>query len=274
LVSYSDFITLMFVVFVVLFSFASVDLAKYQALGSSLRSAMGPTDRSIAPLPSGGLAGQTQPVEPSSESGTATDVPDWPTGLIGPDSHPDQTTVTPPTETQPPNTQPTAEKPKPQAEETPKAHPGAKEPTPPTDPLLDLEHAFQSLPGARSGLLQVALEERGIVISIAGSVLFDEGQTTLKDAAKTYLQQVASSLDGVELPIMVSGTSDDASQQSGLSAWDLAALRAGSVVRYFVEQQGFPGSRFVTIGYGASSGSSTESSRVVTIVVMRKQTTP
>lgn len=246
LVSYADFMTLMFIVFTVLFSMARLDAAKYSGLAQSLNQALGPN---VPPLPTQSQGGTAVPIL-SAESAEEVFGPDWTALLVGPPAPDNQT----PTETKPSTGSGEATKP----------------PSKPTDPMSNVSAAFRSLPGARSGMLAVALQERGVVLSIAGSVLFDPGQTTLKPESKTYLSQVASKLRGVQLPIMVEGT-PDADPTGDMSAWDLSALRAGSVVRYFVDEAGLPGSQFVTIGYGGTtSPSSVNTSHRVNIIVLRK----
>lgn len=271
LVSYADFITLMFVVFVVLFAFAKVDLAKYSTLSKSLRSAMGKSGGpDLAPIPQGGATpGQVQPVTPPQSSGGAEDLPDWQSTLITP-----VTQALAPVEEKPAETKPVETKPAPSTTPTPKpaTNTTTTAPKPPPDAMSELAKAMKNLPGARTGLLQVALEERGLRISLAGSVLFDPGQTTLKPTALEQLNAVAGQLKGVEYPVMVQGTADE--QPTGpLSVWDLAALRAGAVVRYLVEQRGLPAEQFVTIGYG-SGAADAGPDRLVHIVVLRKGTTP
>jgi chemotaxis protein MotB len=270
LVSYSDFITLMFVVFVVLFSFANIDLTKYKALGESLRGAMGPTGPDLTSMSARGMTGQAMPIIPPDRPGNIPDVPDWPTAVVGTTTEGERAPI-PPAETPPADAKPSANRSDPVSApaKTPVTPPKS---TPPPDELGDLTAAFQALPGSRTGLLQVALEERGIVLSIAGNLLFEPGQTALKPVATAYLDQVAGKLAGVEMPIMVEGTADETATPN-VSPWDLAALRAGAVVRYFVQQKGLPGSHFVTIGYGNGTGSDPDAERRVTIIVMRKKTT-
>lgn len=258
LVSYSDFITLMFVVFLVLFSMARVDNAKYAGLARSLRSTMGPGP-AVPTLPQRPELGPAEPlVETQRPPAIGPGSPDWSSQVVNqqpPTAEPPVQTTTP----KPPAAS-TAPNPAPPKETSPQ----------PQDAMGSLKGAFSSLPGVKSGLMSVALEERGLVISIVGSVLFDPGATELRPEARALLSEVAGQLHGVEFPIMVQGTADESpAGTQGLSPWDLAALRAGSVVRYLVDQKGFPGSQFITIGYG-SSGSGDATSRMVTLVVLRK----
>ena len=261
LVSYADFITLMFVVFLVLFSMARVDAERYGSLARSLRQSMGPTGADLPGLPTRGLEGQAMPVVQPERPGNLPDLPDWPSHLIAPSPETERAPV-PPAEPPPPEA-----KPSPNADDPVTAPPPA-----PADPMEGLANALQDLPGSRSGLLSVALQERGIVMSLAVSVLFDPGQRALRPEAKVQLDAVAAQLVGVVYPIMVEGTADPgpAGAPPALPPWDLAALRAGAVVQYLVQERGLPGSQFVTIGYGSSTEGEGDANRKVTIVVMRK----
>lgn len=258
LVSYADFITLMFVVFLVLFSMARLDAAKYGTLARSLNQALGPVGPDIPPLPARGELGTAMPVVAPERPGSLPDVPDWPAHLIAPPlEEPIERNPIPPDEPPPPTAQAASE---------PSQVVTAPPPAPP-DPMEGLSDVFQALPGARSGLLSVALEERGIVLSVAGNLLFEPGEYTLKPEAQAYLAEVAQVLKGVELPIMVNGTADRTIASGSSAAFELAALRAGAVVRYFTEQQGVPSGNFVFFGYGDGSAQTDR----VTIVVARQQ---
>ncbi len=293
LVSYADFITLMFVVFTVLFSMARLDADRYSSLARSLQESLGPAGPDITSIPTRGQPGRAMPVVPPTRPGNVPDVPDWPSHLVSPPS-PELETVRapiPPTEpppeeaepseaeTDPVTAPPAADEPAPQPEPEPEPAPEPQpEPAPapvtastPPDPLEGLLKAFKDLPGAGSGLLAVALEERGLVVSIAGSVLFKPGETTLQPEAKAQLDAVAKQLVHVALPILVEGTTDPtpARGPDALSPWDLSALRAGAVVRYLVEEKGLPDTRFVTIGYIPSDDEAAAEHRV-RIIVLRK----
>lgn len=272
MVSYADFMTLMFIVFVVFFSFARVDTEKYSSLARSLAAVLGSSGPDIAPFASGGgRAGIAMPVIQSGRSGSLPDVPDWPAYLIAPsaeaaDTEPSgsESVAVVPAESEPPAvvdsepatpSSPVVAVPE-QAEEV--AHE-------PVDPLAEVADVFRGIPGVRSGLISVALEERGIVLSIAGSLLFDKGQYAIKSDAAPYLADVAAKLHDVELPIMVNGTAE--AGEGNVAAFELAALRAGAVVQYLTDQHGIAADRFVYFGYGDNGAQGDR----VTIVVARRQ---
>lgn len=252
LVSYADFITLMFVVFTVLFAMARVDIAKYEVLADSLSRSFGPGGLGAEKGTGRGGGGVGQPISPASP-------PDLHAYVVGPPledelAQIDQALSSPVRPPAPP-------KPPPIPDPTPA-------PVTPPDPMDALADAFLGLAGARTGLLKVMLQERGLFLSIEGSVLFEPGSALLKSSAHPHLNEIAARLSNVELPIMVQGTADEVPvPSSSLDSWDLAALRAGAVVRYLVEGQGLKASNFVTIGY---IGENAVRQNHVTIIVLRR----
>lgn len=259
LVSYADFITLMFVVFVVLFAFANIDKNKYGQLANSLRTALGPSGPDIPPIAARGLTGTPMPVMPPERPGNLPDIPDWPAHLIGPPPDTPET-VDPPPADPPPSTAIASANP----EDPVTAPPPGPVETPP-DEFAQLENALKSLPGFRSGLLAVTLEQTGLTLSIAGNILFDPGQTELRESARQHLNEIITQLQGVELPIWVYGTADEQPVPGGASPEYLAAVRSASVISYF-RSQGLNAKEFVNISTTGGQGNYR-----VTIVVQRKR---
>ena len=104
------------------------------------------------------------------------------------------------------------------------------------------------------GDLSVAMEERGVVVTVLDRVLFDSGKAELKESAKTTLDKVASVL-AAKVPnhlVYVEGhTDNDPIRYSGWrSNWELSTARATEVVHYFIDSQGVPPNRLVAAGYG------------------------
>lgn len=266
MVSYADFMTLMFIVFVVMFSFARVDTAKYQSLARSLGQALGVAGPDIPPLPTRSLPGTALPIIAPERPGNLPDVPDWPAHLIAPpEEEPAEIAPVPPVEPPPEEAQPAEDSTGVWTAPEPASTP-VVEPVVEVDEMEEVAEVFRAMPGVKTGLLSVALEERGIVLSVAGSLLFDPGEYAIRREAHDTLNEIAGKLAGVELPIMVNGTADATHDPGSAEAFELAALRAGAVVRYFTETAGLPGGNFVYFGYGDAE---TATDRV-TIIVARK----
>jgi len=100
-------------------------------------------------------------------------------------------------------------------------------------------------------LAAVKEEERGLVITLSGSVLFQSAQSTLMPTAMTKLDQVVTALMAVrERNILVEGHTD--SQGSDGSNQTLSQGRADAVRNYIV-QRGYPSDRIKAQGRGEGS---------------------
>ncbi len=100
-----------------------------------------------------------------------------------------------------------------------------------------------------------AVEIRGndewIEVNIKASVLYPSGSADLADTAKEILTKVANILVEKRNPIHVEGYTDNVPIETRQfpSNWELSAARAASVVRYF-EQLKIEPERMAAVGYG------------------------
>ena len=95
-------------------------------------------------------------------------------------------------------------------------------------------------------------ETRGIVLEIKDKVFFDSGKIVLKTESKVFLDKLAELFASVPNEVSIEGHTDNVptNPQNYATNWELSAARAVTVVRYFVEQQGFKSDRLSAIGYG------------------------
>jgi outer membrane protein OmpA-like peptidoglycan-associated protein len=115
---------------------------------------------------------------------------------------------------------------------------------------LTAEHKSKELLEALSKLSAVKEEERGLVITLSGSVLFAFNQAVLYPEAQTRLNQVAEALLSVpERSIVVEGYTD--SRGSGSYNVDLSQRRADAVRSYLVSR-GISADRIRAQGFGKS----------------------
>lgn len=86
--------------------------------------------------------------------------------------------------------------------------------------------------------VQVAVEERGIVVRFSESVLFDLGKAELKPEFREVLERFAAALLPWEHPIRVEGHTDylPIHNEEFASNWELSAIRATTVTRFLLEQ--------------------------------------
>lgn len=103
-----------------------------------------------------------------------------------------------------------------------------------------------------NNVIKVREEERGIVLQLDETILFDSGRTELKPTSIDALDTITKLVTDVDNDILVEGHTDNIPIHNSIFAsnWDLSTARAVSVVRYFVETKGVKPTRFAVKGYG------------------------
>jgi chemotaxis protein MotB len=101
--------------------------------------------------------------------------------------------------------------------------------------------------------VSIRKEARGLVISLlTDKVLFDLGDTHIKPEMRDVLNDISDILKKEpDKKIAVEGHTDDLAITTPriASNWELSALRATAVVKYFVMERGLDPSRFSAAGY-------------------------
>lgn len=117
--------------------------------------------------------------------------------------------------------------------------------------LIDSEKRTAEALAELAILAAVKEEERGLVVTLSGSVLFRSAESTLLPSAQVKLDQVANALLAVsERNLIVAGHTD--SQGSDSYNQSLSQRRAEAVRNYLV-QRGYPGDRIQARGMGENS---------------------
>jgi len=219
LVSYADFITLLFAFFVVMYAVSSVNEGKYRVLADSLTGAFGSADPSLIQF-------GTVPITVGKDQLATSNSP----SLIQLPVHGE------------PNYDPSQK-----ADYAARA-PGFR------DPQLDkvAERLKQDMGTLiADDLVDVRRKGKRLEIEFKSSVLFKSGGARLAPSAFTVLENVAGMLRGFSNPINIEGFTDDRPihTNSFLSNWELSAARAASVVHLFSDY-GIAPSRMAAIGYG------------------------
>ena len=211
LVSYADFITLLFAFFVVMYSISSLNEGKYKVLSQTMIAAF--TGQPTTPNP-------VQVGQPFNSMPSAIDLP------------------------------PIPKQQKPEIIQPGRGGPGAKEVQKTLEGVArQIESLLSS--AIRKGDVQVRMTPLGVVIDIHDTVLFASGQAELTPQAQELLDQIAQVLHGVDYPIQVNGYTDDRPINTPLyrSNWALSSARAVSVVEMFIAQ-GVRPEQLVAAGYG------------------------
>ena len=114
----------------------------------------------------------------------------------------------------------------------------------------DLSDARAALRGALARLAAVKEDERGLVITLSGSVLFRSGESTLLPAAQTRLDQVAAALlSSPGRTLVVEGHTDSLGTDEDNQ---LLSQRRADAVRTYLIGRGYGAERIVARGLGES----------------------
>lgn len=99
--------------------------------------------------------------------------------------------------------------------------------------------------------ISIFSDERGVVIRMLESVVFDEGKADLKDRAKSALDKIIPVVKNINNQIRIEGHTDNVpiNNREFRSNWELSVRRSTEVVRYFIEGHNFPPARISAVGY-------------------------
>ncbi len=238
-VSYADFITLLFAFFVVMYSISSVNEGKYKVLTNSLEAVFSNTPKQISPI-----------ILSEYEKNAIASV--------------DRVLVLPL-----PRTDSTEENEQSSVMITPVTalEPVLSTPLPtisPSEPTLSVqtasEKAFknilaqlqQDLSELIAGdVLSVHTNDQWIEVDIKSSILFASGQANSNASAQVIIEKIAQVLAGYENAIQVEGFTDNVPIETSQypSNWELSAARAAAIVRLLAESSINP-QRLAAVGYG------------------------
>jgi len=232
LVSYADFITLLFAFFVVMYSISSVNEGKYRVLSDSMVAAFRDPVRSLSPIQVG------NPLRSPAQSKSILD-------------HNKQIMEIFKVPLQRESAQQAEDKKSPREPQTMRDETGDEE---------DLDEAAQQLADSieaamadlvDDGLIDVRRDKRWIEVEIKSSILFNSGSSELSAKSVPVLRKLAEKIQPLDNVIHVEGFTDNIpiNNFEFISNWELSASRAASVVHLFT-RLGIDPQRMAAIGYG------------------------
>jgi chemotaxis protein MotB len=224
LVSYADFITLLFAFFVVMYAISSINQGKYRVLSDSLIAAFNEPKKSFEPIQLGDMV--------KSATNSSIEVISKPTLIKVPIMTLNN-----------------------QESEQGKM-PGAGFVSSSQD-ARDIQQIAQEVAEAMQklvdqGLVTITATDLWVEVEIKDSVLFPSGSAEMRREAVDVLTRVAAILADFTNPIRVEGFTDNVPIGTHLypSNWELSGARAASVVRLF-EHLKIDSERMSAVGYGA-----------------------
>ncbi len=120
---------------------------------------------------------------------------------------------------------------------------------------IELESSMKEALGAvlssSGGEIDVKSDGRGVVVSVADKYFFESGSADLKGNSRDILDKVASVLNQYPNMITIEGHTDNVPINNSKfpSNWELSALRAINVAKYFMSVHNIEPGRISTIGY-------------------------
>ncbi len=224
LVSYADFITLLFAFFVVMYSISSVNEGKYRVLSNTLVGAFKTSADEMNPIQIGDVATSLRPSEP---------------GAYNQD------------DSQPANLESLIDSV--QLEPVPPAISDRGDEAEPNQD--DLSAIAADLKGSMSNyieqdLIEVTQTKHWIEVEIKSKMLFASGTARISHQALKVMRTIAAILKPLPNVINVEGHTDNVPIKNAMfpSNWELSASRAASVVHIFA-RLGIDPERLAAIGY-------------------------
>jgi chemotaxis protein MotB len=243
LISYADFITLLFAFFVVMYSISQVNDSKYQMLSDTFIEAFNqPTNAKTS----------TEPQDNISASVSITPIDLGKSAITDSSSPPNTTELSSP-----------------------------PEPVKTSDELTQISdlvsEKFTQL--INDQMIQVSSNELWLQIELKDSILFSSGSADTSEQAQKIFDEIAGILRNYSNPVQVEGFTDNIPINSLKypTNWELSTARASAIVKYLASK-GVAPERLSAVGYGEYqpvAANSTEQGRAqnrrVTIMVAKRK---
>ncbi len=254
LVSYADFITLLFAFFVVMYSMSSVNEGKYRVLSASMTAAFTQTTRSLAPIQAGEVVRTSSSVikairevpEQIKISNPIVLLNGRPEIIVDPEYQGQEQAA-------------------------------SQAVTDQIDGIAsDIEAEFEEM--IADDNVSIRKSPFWLEVVFNSNILFASASAELSQGARVELGKLGKILQEYENNISVEGFTDNIPIISPIfpSNWELSSARAAAVVRLF-EDYGVESARLISVGYGenrpVSDNQSTQgraNNRRVAIVIMAK----
>jgi chemotaxis protein MotB len=204
LISYSDFITLLFALFVILYATSKSDTEKFKKIAESMARAFGNVDMSVNSHAPGAQRDGSAPSEGGSTSSQSKGGAKVEIDVDGVSS---------------------------------KEDPALEKLAEAIEAGLQKEFTGQDF----SDRMQIDFDDRGLVVRLAASYFFEPGTADVKVTGLAVLDPILNSIKSPSNKIRIEGHTDNSKIASELypSNWELSAARAAFLARYMIQKRGF-----------------------------------
>jgi chemotaxis protein MotB len=247
LVSYADFITLLFAFFVIMYAISQADVSKFKKVSASLKSAFEPAGpSSMMSVSSATGGGNTANPFDTIDSQTGR-VINMPAGKTNTAAEPDSD----------------LQNMKDKLEES-----------------ISLELGSTDI----SDKVQMSYDSQGLVVRLAAKDFYEPGDVRIRMDMQPILDKIGAILASTKKLVRIEGHTDpsEASSEIYPTDWELSAARAAWAVRYFVKRFDIDPSRIGAAGYshfrplseGASEKSKAKNRRIEIIILNNSYAVP
>lgn len=128
--------------------------------------------------------------------------------------------------------------------------------------------------------IETRIDMRGLVITLNNAILFESGSAEVKEKNRKVLLEIADGIRNINNYIRIEGHTDNIPIHSGIypSNWELSTARAASVVRLFIEQGNISPDKLEAVGYGEykpvannSSNDSRAKNRRIEVIILSQR---
>ncbi|MCC0627889.1 MULTISPECIES: flagellar motor protein MotB [unclassified Clostridioides] len=100
--------------------------------------------------------------------------------------------------------------------------------------------------------VSLKVQDRGLVIRLKDTILFDTGKSIVKDNSRDKIIQIGKMLNEMNSYMRVEGHTDNMSIKNSefKSNWDLSVMRATNVVQLLIDNAGISPDKLSAVGYG------------------------
>ncbi len=101
-------------------------------------------------------------------------------------------------------------------------------------------------------VIKIREEDRGIVLQVDESILFDPGKSEIKESSVDILDTISKIIEETDNDIIAEGHTDNVpiNNEKYKSNWELSTDRALNIVKYFIENKKINPVRLSVKGYG------------------------
>ena len=118
--------------------------------------------------------------------------------------------------------------------------------------LSEIEDKVFKIDAGAQAQMDIEVMKEGVGFRLNNELFFELGSATITPAFKRVLYQIGLLIKRFSCQVRVEGHTDDLPIRTAQfpSNWELSAVRAVSIVRYYVEEMGMDPKRFLATGYG------------------------